>query len=331
MKSAATAGWLQLVKGSGAPTRDAERSGLEQHLCELAAIVEQCADLVCVTDRDGLIEYVNPAFERATGYGRDDVLRATPGMLKSGAHDELFFAALWRTLLAGQPFSARFENRRKDGERFIEDKTITPLRDARGVITHFVSTGRDVTAQVRADERLERAQRALAMVGECHRAVLEAADLGDLIAHLCCVMVELGGYRAACIGLAGHDAARSVRAQGSAGIEAAELAALCTGWGDDAPGPVGTAIRTGWTTVSASPRAEGAGGPHGVIAVPLPGAEGVLGALALACGEAEAPAEEELGLLEELAGQIGFAFEALRARGLRQRAQALLEGAARVG
>ncbi len=326
MVSAVTAEWLQAVKLSGAPPRDSERTGLEQHLCELAAIVEQCADLVCVTDRDGMIEYVNPAFERATGYVREELLCATPSLLKSGAHDELFFAALWRTLLAGQPFSARFENRRKDGERLFEDKTITPIRDARGVITHFVSTGRDVTAQVRADERLERAQRALAMVGECHRAVLEAADLGDLFAHLCCVMVELGGYRAACIGLARHDAAKTVRAEGGAGTEARALAGLCTGWGDDAPGPVGTAIRTGCTTVSGSVLAEGACGPQGVIAVPLPGAEGILGALALACGEVEAPSEEEIGLLEELAGQIGFAFEALR-----QRAQALLEAAPRVG
>ncbi|HVB49791.1 MAG TPA: PAS domain S-box protein [Burkholderiales bacterium] len=331
MQAAVSQGWLQQVKLSGAALRDAERSGLEQHMCELAAIVEQCADLVCVTDRDGLIEYVNPAFERATGYAREELLCATPSLLKSGAHDELFFAALWRTLLAGQVFSARFENRRKDGERLFVDKTITPIRDARGVITHFVSTGRDVTAQVRADERLERAQRALAMVGECHRAVLEAADLAALFAHACCVMVELGGYRAAWVGLAEHDAAKTVRAEGCSGLEAVELAALCGGWGDDAPGPLATAIRTGCTTVSGGLRGQEARGMRGVIAVPLSGAEGVLGALALACSESESPSEEEIGLLEELAGQIGFAFEALRGRGLRRRALALLEAAPRVG
>ena len=320
MELAAAAGWLTAVSASAAPQRDAERAGLEQHLCELAAIVEQCEDLVCVTDREGVIEYVNPAFERATGYARDEAVGAKPSLLKSGAHDSAFFAELWRALAAGRAFSARFENRRKDGVRYFEDKTITPVRDRSGAITHFVSTGKDVTEQVRAAGKLERAQRALAIMSECHRAVRTASSGDELLAHVCRVLIELGGYRAAWVALAGRDAAKSVRAAACAGIDSAEISALCAGWGDEAPGPVAAAIRTACTTVTGS-----------VIAVPIPGEEESLGALVLGCGEAASPPEDEIALLEELAGQIGFDLDALRSRGLRRRAAELLEAVPRLG
>jgi PAS domain S-box-containing protein len=292
-------GWLPAV--SGARRRELKQSGLEQHLCELAAIVEQCDDLVCVTDRDGSIEYVNPAFERATGYARDEVIGETPSLLKSGAHDAAFYTALWDTLLAGHPFQARFVNRRKDGARFFEDKTITPVHDRDGEITHFVCTGRDITAEVRAAERLTRAQRALAVIRECRRAVLDLADDDALHARLCRAMVERGGYRAAWIGLAGR-------------------AEQCAAWGADLRGPEAAAIRAACSSAAGSPGVEGETDWHdlarryGVIAVPLPGERGTLGALLLAAVEPGTPREDELALLGELAGQIGFDLEALRRR-----------------
>jgi PAS domain S-box-containing protein len=294
-----TTGWLPTV--SGTRRRKPERSGLEQHLCELAAIVEQCDDLVCVTDRQGVIEYVNPAFERATGYSRDGVLGETPSLLKSGAHDAAFYAALWDALLAGLPFEARFENRRKDGAHFFEDKTITPVRDPDGEVAHFVCTGKDITAEVRARERLDRAQRSLAVIRECRRAVLDAADGDALLTRLCRAMVERGGYRAAWIGLAGRGAG---------------LAARCAVWGDDLRGPVAAAIRAACS--SAGLPADAAWREltraHGVVAVPLPGGQGALGALVLAPVAPGPPREDEVALLGELAGQIGFDLDALRAR-----------------
>lgn len=121
----------------------------------LTSAVEQTADSVVITDRAGVIEYVNPAFERTTGFRADEAFGQTPRIVRSGMHDEGFYRTLWETILRGKVFRAVFTNRRKDGGIYYEEKTITPLRDARGDITHFVSTGKNVTERIRAQERLD--------------------------------------------------------------------------------------------------------------------------------------------------------------------------------
>jgi diguanylate cyclase (GGDEF)-like protein/PAS domain S-box-containing protein len=111
--------------------------------------VEQCPDAVLVTDRAGRIVYANPAFERMTGYAAAELVGRTPALLKSGVHEADFYRSLWAALLAGREFRAVFANRRKNGEPYYEDKIICPLRDERGVATHFVSYGRDATERAR--------------------------------------------------------------------------------------------------------------------------------------------------------------------------------------
>ena len=113
---------------------------------------ENCPDAVLVTDRDGRIEYVNGAFERMTGYRRDELVGKRPAALKSGTHEADFYRALWCALLAGQEFRAIFTNRKKGGDLYYEEKIIRPL--GRG----FVSFGRDVTE--RAQELQRRAHAA---------------------------------------------------------------------------------------------------------------------------------------------------------------------------
>jgi diguanylate cyclase (GGDEF)-like protein/PAS domain S-box-containing protein len=119
--------------------------------------VEQCPDAVLVADPDGRIVYVNPAFERMTGYACDELAGRTPAALKSGLHEADFYRRLWSTLLAGQEFRALFANRRKNGEPYYEDKIIRPLFDAAGRITHFLSFGRDATERAREFEKLSHA------------------------------------------------------------------------------------------------------------------------------------------------------------------------------
>jgi PAS domain S-box-containing protein len=107
--------------------------------------VEQTADTVVITDRHGVIEYVNPAFEMTTGYTRDEALGRTPRILKSGFHDSQFYGELWKGLLAGKPFLGTIINRKKSGEHYWAEQTITPVRDDGAQITHFVSVLKDVT------------------------------------------------------------------------------------------------------------------------------------------------------------------------------------------
>jgi diguanylate cyclase (GGDEF)-like protein/PAS domain S-box-containing protein len=112
---------------------------------------EHCPDAVLVTDRGGSIEYVNAAFERMTGYGRDELVGKKPAALKSGTHEADFYRALWSAVLAGQEFRAVFTNRRKDGELYYEEKIIRPLGGG------FVSFGRDVTERAHELQRLAHA------------------------------------------------------------------------------------------------------------------------------------------------------------------------------
>jgi len=107
--------------------------------------VEQTADTVVITDRQGLIEYVNPAFETTTGYTRDEAVGRTPRILKSGFHDEQFYRQLWKGLLAGKPYLGTIVNRKKSGEYYWAEQTITPVKDDGGQNTHFVSVLKDVT------------------------------------------------------------------------------------------------------------------------------------------------------------------------------------------
>jgi diguanylate cyclase (GGDEF)-like protein/PAS domain S-box-containing protein len=119
--------------------------------------VEQCPDAVLVTGPDGRIVYVNPAFERMTGYACGELVGRTPAALKSGLHEADFYRRLWSALLSGQEFRALFANRRKNGEPYYEDKIIRPLYDAGGRVTHYLSFGRDATERAREFEKLAHA------------------------------------------------------------------------------------------------------------------------------------------------------------------------------
>ena len=131
----------------------------EDSLRKLSRAVEQSADLVIITNRAGAIEYVNPAFELLTGYARREVLGRNPSILKSGQQPFEFYRELWKTILSGNVFRGVFANRKKDGEVFFLETTITPVRDAEGRITHFISNGRDITERRHLEAQLLQAQK----------------------------------------------------------------------------------------------------------------------------------------------------------------------------
>lgn len=131
----------------------------EDQLRKLSRAVEQSADLVIITNREGTIEYVNPAFEDLTGYSRDEVLGRKPNLLKSGQQDPAYYRDLWETVLAGKVFRGVLTNRKKDGTLFCAEKTITPVRDGTGQITHFISNDRDVTERHKLEAQLRQAQK----------------------------------------------------------------------------------------------------------------------------------------------------------------------------
>ena len=136
----------------------ARRESEEAHR-RLSTVVEQASEAIIVTDTSGLIEYVNPAFERITGYTRDDAVGRTPRILKSDKQDAAFYKTLWSTIKGGSDWHGRFTNRRKDGSLYQEEATISPVRDNDGTITKFVGIKRDVTVEVALGEQLRHAQK----------------------------------------------------------------------------------------------------------------------------------------------------------------------------
>lgn len=121
----------------------------------LTQAVTQTADSVVIVSIDGRIQFVNPAFEQLTGFSAAEAIGCTPALVKSGTHSLEFFAALWKVIIAGEVFRGVITNRRKNGTLYHEEKTITPIRNKQGVITHFVSTGRDVSDRLLATARFE--------------------------------------------------------------------------------------------------------------------------------------------------------------------------------
>jgi PAS domain S-box-containing protein len=134
----------------------ANHNRAEEELTKLSGAVRQTADSVVIASRNGIIEYVNPAFEKLTGYSKEEVIGKAPAILKSGKHDQEFYRALWETILSGRIFRAEFINRKKSGELYHQEETITPIVNGDGRILHFVSTGRDITERRRVEEKLRK-------------------------------------------------------------------------------------------------------------------------------------------------------------------------------
>ena len=124
----------------------------------LWAAVEQLPVTVVLTDANGHIEYVNPAFTKITGYLPEEAFHSTPRLLKSGVQDEEFYRGLWGSIRSGRDWRGEVVNRRKDGTLYVQELVIQPVRDAQGQIANFVGIGQDVTERRQTQEALELAQ-----------------------------------------------------------------------------------------------------------------------------------------------------------------------------
>ncbi len=137
----------------------AERERIDEARTRLAAAVDQASELIFITDTEGLIQYVNPSFEKVTGYTRQEVLGLKASLLRSGKHDAAFYAGMWSTIARGAVWKGRIVNRKKDGTLYEEEATITPIRDHSGRIVSYVAVKRDVTREITLKKQLRQAQK----------------------------------------------------------------------------------------------------------------------------------------------------------------------------
>jgi len=150
------------------------RKQQEAELLTQHSALESAANAIVITDRKGVIQWVNPAFTKLTGYEREEAIGQNPRVLKSGVHDREFFKNLWQTVLDGSVWQGVITNKRKDGVLYQEEMTITPVRSKSGEITHFVAVKQDITERLQAEQRLRELE-------QFFRSVLELAPDGLMV------------------------------------------------------------------------------------------------------------------------------------------------------
>ncbi len=119
--------------------------------------IDQAYESVILTDLKGDVQYTNPAFEKLTGYRREEILGENPRLLKSGKHNAVFYKQMWNDLLQKGAWHGHLINRKKDGSLFEEDATITAVHNDQGQVTNFVAMKRDVTREVSLEKQLRQA------------------------------------------------------------------------------------------------------------------------------------------------------------------------------
>ena len=151
------AGRVVEIVGSLVDITDRRRG--EEERARLSSAVEEAGESIVITDPKGTIVYVNPAYERLSGYARSELLGRNPRMLKSDKHPPEFYEAMWATLGRGERWSGSFVNVRKDGTKYEEVGTIFPVLDAAGHVANYVGVMRDVTSENQLKEELRQSQK----------------------------------------------------------------------------------------------------------------------------------------------------------------------------
>ncbi len=136
-----------------------ERKSAEAEIRLLAAALEQSAEYVVITDLNGTITYVNPAFEHVTGYTRAEAIGKNPRILKSGKMPATYYTAMWGTLMRGEVWSAVVTNRRKDGRLYNAKQVVSPIKSPNGDLTAYLSIAQDITREVAMEQALQQSQK----------------------------------------------------------------------------------------------------------------------------------------------------------------------------
>ncbi len=149
---------------------------MENELRKLSTAVEQSPSVIAITDINGILEYVNPKFIELTGFQMEEVIGNTPNILKSGMMPDHLYKELWNTILSGNTWRGEFQNIKKNGEKYWENATITPVLDPEGKTIHFLKVAEDIT-------EWKKIENALRLSEEKYRLIVENANDGIIISQ----------------------------------------------------------------------------------------------------------------------------------------------------
>lgn len=130
----------------------------EQALLLANVAMQAAANAIFITDRGGIIEYINLAFTTLTGYAASEAIGQKASLVRSNTHGPAFYHDLWQTVLTGHVWRGKVTNRRKNGTLYDSEQTIAPVKDSKGEIIHFVSVQEDITLRKQAEEAQHRAE-----------------------------------------------------------------------------------------------------------------------------------------------------------------------------
>jgi len=299
---------------------------LEKYL--LHTLADNVPDMIYFKDRASRFTRINKALAKM--FGLSDPAQAV------GKTDFDFFAAEHaqkayndeqEIIRTGQPIVGTEEREIwPDGHVTWVSATKMPLRDAQGNITGNFGVSRDITARKQTELDLRRMNRALHTLSNCNEILVRAQSESELLESVCQSLVDVGGYRMAWVGLAEQDEAKTVRPVAHAGFEEGYLTRNLVTWGDDdrGLGPTGSAIRSGQPVINRNTQASAMRadwreealkcGYASSMALPLRAGSRVLGALALYAVEADAFDQEDVRLLSDLADDVGYGIDTIRAR-----------------
>ncbi len=131
-----------------------ERKKAEEHIRMLLHAIEYSSATIVITDTKGKIEYVNPKFTRLTGYTYEEAIGSNPRILKSGKTSPEVYRELWKTIKSGNEWHGEFCNKKKNGELYWESASISPVKDNRGDIIHYIAVKEDITKHKKMEESL---------------------------------------------------------------------------------------------------------------------------------------------------------------------------------
>lgn len=131
-----------------------QRKKNESEIKKLTLAIEQSPVAIIITDLNGNLDYMSPAFLKMTGYSHDELYGQPIGMIKSGLTDREVYTNLWKTITSGQNFQTEWRNKRKSGEIFWENISITPIQDEKGRIKNFLAVKQDITDRKSYEEEI---------------------------------------------------------------------------------------------------------------------------------------------------------------------------------